>query len=204
MSTLSPQIPFTTTHGQTILHVNQESCKTVVELCHAISTNERHQGEPLWCDTFIAPYDCDIPRQTCRKLAQIAHLDAIVHCLSHVDVDTHHWQIPLQIIQELPLGLLVHECLSYVICIQSSVHGHDIIERELRTKAVELARQRVRINIIRRHAPDDHQSLIAFLVSPQSRLMTGATFHTDGRAILTGHPIAERTLAHQIHRIRRA
>lgn len=203
MSTLSPQIPFTTTHGQTILHVNQESRKTTVALCHANRTNERHQDESLWCDTFIAPHDREIPRQTCRKLAQIPHLDAIVHVLADINVDTHYWQLPLQIIQELPLGLLVHECLSYVICMQSSVQGHDIIERELRSKAVELARQRVRINIMRHHTPGDQQSLIAFLVSPQSRLMTGATFHTDGRAILTGHPIAERTLAHQLQRNRR-
>lgn len=203
MSTHPHQIPFTVTQGQTILHVNQESRKTTVELRHATDTTERHQGELLWSDTFVPPYESEIPHQTCRQLAQIAHLDAIVHRLCDVDADTQHWQVPLQIIQALPLGLLVNECLSYVICMQSTVRGHDIIERELRAKAVELARQRVRINIMRHHTPDDNQSLIAFLVSPQSRLMTGATFHTDGSAILTGHPIAERTLARQIQHHRR-
>jgi len=203
MSIRSHQIPFTVTQGQTILHVNQESRKTTVELRHATNTSERHQSELLWGDTFVPPYESEIPRQTCRQLAQIAHLDAIVHRLCDVDADTQHWQVPLQIIQALPLGLLVNECLSYVICMQSTVRGHDIIERELRAKAVELARQRVRINIMRHHSPDDNQSLIAFLVSPQSRLMTGATFQTDGSAILTGHPIAERTLALQIQHHRR-
>jgi hypothetical protein len=203
MSSFAHQIPFTATHSQHILHVNQESCKTTIELCHIVGTGERHQEDPLWCDVFTPPHDHEIVRQTCRKLAQIPHLDAIVHNLGCVDVSTQHWQIPLQIIQGLPLGLLVDECLSYVVCIQASLQGDDIIERELRTKAVDLARQRVRINIMYRHRSDDNQGLIAFLMSPQSRLMTGATFHTDGRAILTGHPIAERTLAHHIHRHRR-
>lgn len=204
MSSHSHQIPFTGTHSQTILHVNQESCNTTVALRHINNTHTPPQSEYLWCDTFAPPHDHEVPRNTCRRLAQITQLDAIIHELCDIDVDTHRWQMPLQIIQELPLGLLVNECLSYVVCIHHTVQGQAIIERELRAKAVDLARKRVRINILHHHAPHKHHGLIAFLASPQSRLMTGATFHTDGSAVLTGHPIAERTLAQQLQHHRRA